>query len=523
MKDLDNFVDLDRFEEIAHILIDESLYEPLQNADLLPQLTVFEKIKDFFESELPLAHRIRRACERAGMTYALFARYASIRYDVFAENICKELAHTKITQDPVPSIREFKKDVCEFQPKLKKCTNITHVYSKDFLHTFELHYKKKKVFVQYIRPHIREQILVDLETLMSLSYIIDKSYAHILNQPIKLVVHEFLLHMYHLLNFQTESIKYKKIHSFFEKTQGIHSITIHPDTTPYVFIFSTEKQKNLLEIVTHRGVTDKLLTRLSTFLFEPLFRHNVILQPIEIDDIWVCSQQKITVLGSISYSQVSKEQVSHLGKILKSIITHDYHDCIKYFLLAHSHVYVGGSSLQNIIRDVKKYFEENISKKQLSIAMFDLISIYRKHKVPVPEVYIFFASHLRLVERIISLSDVSQNTRNLIEVHLIDILREDIQYHIQTFGNLRKIEKERHLTTESNKLQKKVLSAEETVEKLEHLTSKVIYTVLVSTFLIITTLFVLFGQSVSYIVTLPIFILGCMLIFFLIYETYKKV
>ncbi|MFT4313008.1 MAG: AarF/UbiB family protein [Candidatus Woesearchaeota archaeon] len=517
-----DFPDVDRFEELTHILIDESLYKPLQKVDLLPKLTVLEGLQDFFESKLPLAHRIRKAAEKGGIIFALFAKYASIRYDVLPQHICKELARVTIPQDTVPTAKTALKEIHTLQPKTKTYKKIRHVYSQDFFHTFALQKGKKELYVQYIRPAVRESIQVDIETLIGFADIFDYAYSQTFHYTFKLLVHEFILHIYYHLHFTNEKEKYETLHSFFSQEDGLQPVKIHTFTNPYVLCFETGKHKKLTSALMTKKVSHTVLKRLSNFLCKPLFEHNVVIQPISIEDVWITSANKVSLLGSVSYTTVTAEQVSHLGKILQSILLGDHHDCVKYFLLAHSYPYVGKSSIQHILYDVKKYFYHTLPKVSMAKALEDIISIYQSHSIQVPESYVLFAAHIKFIEQVITLSGLSVDVKEHLKSYVIDLVKDDIQEHIARYGNLEQIEQKTHVEHEAHDLRTKILRAQQSMDHLENLTTRLIYTVLVCTFIIITSLFILFGQNIPIIVTIPVFVLGCVLIFFLIYETFIK-
>ena len=505
----DYFVDDSRFLEVAHILIDEGLQQPLQKAHILPEFNLTEKVLSTFEKRLPLGYRLRVAAEKSGVLYALFAKYVASRHDVFNQHICSQLVHTHIPNSSLLTNAQAKKEITTINKKFSRA-KVEVIQTRKFVQVCKLTYLKKTYYAQFVPLSVRKNLLIDLETLLGFARIFDEMYPNHYNVTIKNIVHEFAHELHHTLNFRNQIEIASESKSLPIKTVSVNTqlskphllISTYKKGTPLDTYLQSENKKHI----------ESIIEQIADFFFHPLFQSQLIPQQLNVNNIIVTHKHELLFLQTPTFIHTSKWQVKHLMRILNSIVIHDYHKCVQYFLSANEKEFVSKAQMTDIITDVKTYFHKN-KTLNLSQQLFDIISIYQKHRIPIPQTYTVFAQHYHLLESLAKQNNLQSSAKRHISEHIIKHLEDEIQADITLPKE--EIKKEQAVIQQ-------IMKHEIAIEKIEILGLKIIYTILFGSILISGTLMILFGNEISPMITLPFFILSYTLLVMMIHQNIKK-
>jgi len=199
-----HFSNISKVERLGKLLIDEDLSSYLVHLNILPKVTLKDKLQLFFEQQKPLSKRLSKVLEQFSPTFAAFGRFISIRRDILEPEFCDEFTLITISQDC-----DIKKQLftsLELLPKKYRESISAHNVST-LQHIFpHISYKvsidKKEYSITSV--YRKEDILEDCSFLLEIADFLDDTYHKKTNFPFKRLAHEFVSELYHALNIKKQ-------------------------------------------------------------------------------------------------------------------------------------------------------------------------------------------------------------------------------------------------------------------------------------------------------------------------------
>jgi ubiquinone biosynthesis protein len=226
-----------RFEEVVGVIFKYGLQDLIKGFELpAPVNMAVDKIlkspaKEY--RDLSLAHRVRLALEELGPSYIKLGQILSLRVEYLPPEIIDEL--TKL-QDNVPPFAfsevkeiiesDLKGELDMLFPKMEEqpigSASLGQVH-KAFLPD------GTKVVVKVQRPHIRDQIEVDLEIMMYLAQLVENNIVEMkYRQPTKML-EEFADSLEQELDYKMEEAHILRFKDIFRYDRSVHIMDCFPD------------------------------------------------------------------------------------------------------------------------------------------------------------------------------------------------------------------------------------------------------------------------------------------------------
>ena len=217
---------VDRYQEIAGILVDEKLYQ-LLTPGTFDQLFVGPKATraDAVDTEDGIEVRIRRALERLGPAFIKAGQLAATRRDLVAPALVTELAKL---QDDVPSV-PYKEIAARVEEELgAPVEEVYDHFDREPLAAAsigQVHRARlaggKRVVVKVQRPGVAEQMAVDLDIMERQARSAGKRLAMARDLDVPAVANRFLEALRSELDYMREARNMELFRERFEEEGGV--------------------------------------------------------------------------------------------------------------------------------------------------------------------------------------------------------------------------------------------------------------------------------------------------------------
>ena len=219
--------DLNRFNHILLVLIEEGFGFLVQKANLGGTLSFSKKIKSRFKpgGSLKTEERLRRTLERLGPTFIKFGQVLSLRPDLLPLSYTKELEKLLDNVNPI-SFNEVKsiieselkqplhKVFSDFDRKPIASASISQVH-KATLRTGE------KVAVKVQRPNIRKVMSTDIDIMFHIAELLEKHVERAREYKPVSIIREFREWTEKEIDFRLEARNVKRFYSNFAGSRTV--------------------------------------------------------------------------------------------------------------------------------------------------------------------------------------------------------------------------------------------------------------------------------------------------------------
>ncbi len=439
-----------------------TLIRALKIASVISKYFVFHRIN--LHKRKSLGKRLREACEELGPTFIKLGQILSVRYDILSANDCKELQKLLDDVRPIsyPKIKEiflhdFGKEPEEifanFDKKPIASASIAQVYKAE-LKTGEI------VAVKVRKPYIGEIIEKDMKIIKLVSYIAQIFSPTLRHLQAHKIADELNGWMLQEIDFEKEakgidalreySISFSagKLQNIFSKVHYLNTYHSYNSKNILTINFVEGIPLNKIHLVKNNPDYDVLQSlkngiKSITATFALSKTHMTLHADPHPANIIIQKNGHITFIDCGLVAKIEKEHLAKMRKLLLAVYSQDVDGAVKNALIMCNVSYK--KYHKRIRKDIIAYLEHT-KDSSLGYWFMGMVSIFIKHKIPVPYFLSSFGRAAIVFEGAILSYDPAYNSA--------DILRDILKYalHQEIIDNIKDIKYEGLLYSMSTKL-----------------------------------------------------------------------
>ncbi|MBX5437648.1 MAG: AarF/ABC1/UbiB kinase family protein [Alicyclobacillaceae bacterium] len=429
---------LHRYREIAQILIRNGFGWFIAEIGLADVIALPRRL--LADRRVPpelaasLYERIRVTLEELGPTFIKVGQVASLRADLFPAELVRQLAKLQDEVAPVPfaAIREqveaelgqpLEEAFAAFDEVPIGSASIGQVH-RAVLRTGE------QVAVKVQRPHIEEQIQVDLEVLADIARLAERRLDWARHYQLSEVVDEFRRTLTAEVDYTVEARNAERIGRMFEHDDTVCIPAIHWDwTTPRVLVMEYVEGVKLNDLarLDEQGFDRKLLAaRASHAVFTQLLIHGFFHADPHPGNLVALPGHRILFMDFGMVGRLTPEMKERLAALIVGLMRRNTDLILR--ALHRMGVVPPEVDERKLRRDVDelrdKYYDVPLSQVHLGEAVSDIFSVAYRHRIQIPPDLALVGKTLLTIEGVVETLDPEFRILDVAEPFGRRLLRE---------------------------------------------------------------------------------------------------
>ncbi|WAH37652.1 ABC1 kinase family protein [Alicyclobacillus dauci] len=440
---------LSRYKDIAHILVANGFGWFIDEIGLAEVIDLPRRLFSDRKERQPLTtyERIRLVFEQLGPTFIKLGQIASLRADVFPQELTDELARLQdeVPPEPFTAVRqivemEFGRPLAEvfkvFDEEPVGSASIGQVHRAELM-------TGEEVAVKVQRPGISLKIEVDLEILADLARMAERHFSWAAHYQLSEVVEEFRYTLMNELNYTIEgrnADKLREIHAG-DETVRVPNIlwdwtTSRVLTMEYVRGIKLSNPKLLEEA----GYDVRLIAeRAAHAVFTQMLIHGFFHADPHPGNLAVLPNHSILFMDFGMVGRITPEMKRLLTGLIVGLMRRDSDAIIR--TLYRMGVVPADVDDSRLRRDVdglrEKYYDIPFQQISLGEATSDLFSIAYRHRIKIPSDLTLVGKTLITIEGVVEGLDPTFRILNIAEPFGRRLLRDRMNPRNLTRGAVR--------------------------------------------------------------------------------------
>jgi ubiquinone biosynthesis protein len=293
--------------------------------------------------DVQLARRLRGALERLGPTFVKFGQMLAVRPDLFSDEFCQELGklHSKATPFSFQVVRaileeDLRRPIDEAFGRIEEeplaAASIAQVHAATLPNGEE-------VVVKVQRPEVREQMIADLEVLITVSGWLDRLFDSYRRTMIHRMATEFRATAARELDFRAEGQAAERFGELFRGDPAVKIPTIYADlSSTRVLVVERLKGVKLDEIKGPEGLVAlgrdprELARRMLRLQITQAYQHGFLHADMHPGNLFLLPDGRIGLIDFGMNVEVSKAVRDGMLRMLRLRGTKRYEEAIDTYL-----------------------------------------------------------------------------------------------------------------------------------------------------------------------------------------------